>query len=142
LSSTPLNLQSSQPADELLMGRGGKAAMHQEGLHPWKLTVIANWTDPEPVHIAARPRAAGAPTALVAERGALATREVVAACNRHAAAQVSERSKTEGVARDAADGGGVGAGGGALYGVNENKRRDERYRDAYATCMRSLGYTG
>jgi hypothetical protein len=40
LSSTPLNLQSSQPADELLMGRGGKAAMHQESLHPWKLTVI------------------------------------------------------------------------------------------------------
>ncbi|HKB23800.1 MAG TPA: hypothetical protein VKG64_02000 [Methylomirabilota bacterium] len=144
--------------------------MPQESLHPWKLTVIVmglvvgtslvtgfvvvNWTDPDPVHIAARPRAAGAPTALVAERLALPTREVVAACNRYAAAQVSERGKTEGVARDAADGaavgagkgaaigGGVGAGGGALYGVNENKRRDERYRDAYATCMRSLGYTG
>lgn len=132
--------------------------MQQESLHPWKLTVIVtglvvgtslvtgfvltNWTDPDPVHVAARPRPAGAPTALVAERMAVPTREVVAACNRHAAAQVGERSRTEGVARDAAVGGIVGAASGALYGVNQNKRRDERYREAYATCMRSLGYTG
>ena len=35
----------------------------------------------------------------------------------------------------------VGAGGGALYGVNENRKTDERYRAAYASCLRSRGYT-
>jgi hypothetical protein len=37
-------------------------------------------------------------------------------------------------------GGVLGAGGGALYGVNENRKSDERYRAAYASCMRSRGY--
>ena len=27
-------------------------------------------------------------------------------------------------------------------GLNENRRYDERYRDAYAACMRGRGYTG
>ncbi len=35
----------------------------------------------------------------------------------------------------------VGAGGGTLYGLNENKKNDEGYRVAYASCMRSRGYT-
>jgi len=39
-------------------------------------------------------------------------------------------------------GGLVGAGGGTLYGLNENKKHDESYRNAYAACMRSRGYTG
>jgi hypothetical protein len=39
-------------------------------------------------------------------------------------------------------GGVVGAGAGTLYGLNENRRHDERYRDAYASCMRARGYTG
>jgi hypothetical protein len=34
----------------------------------------------------------------------------------------------------------VVAGGGTLYGLNENKKHDERYRDAYAACMQSRGY--
>ena len=33
---------------------------------------------------------------------------------------------------DAAIGGVVGAGGGTLYGLNQNKQHDERYRAAYA----------
>ena len=33
-----------------------------------------------------------------------------------------------------------GAGGGALDDVNENRKPDERYRVAYASCMRSCGY--
>ena len=37
-------------------------------------------------------------------------------------------------------GGVLGAGGGALYGVNENRKPDERYRVAYASCMRSCDY--
>jgi hypothetical protein len=37
-------------------------------------------------------------------------------------------------------GGVLGAGGGALYGANENRKTDERYRVAYVSCMRSRGY--
>jgi hypothetical protein len=36
----------------------------------------------------------------------------------------------------------VGAGGGTLYGLNENRKHDERYRDAYASCMRARGFAG
>ena len=101
---------------------------------------------------------------------AVPTQEVVDACNRHASAQVGETDKTTEVVKDAAIGavvgaavgaaggaiagggkgagkgaaigGVVGAGGGTLYGLNENKKNDEKYRDAYSNCMRSRGYTG
>jgi hypothetical protein len=36
----------------------------------------------------------------------------------------------------------VGAGGGTLYGLNEDEQHDEHYREAYAAWMRSRGYTG
>ena len=39
-------------------------------------------------------------------------------------------------------GGLVGAGGGTLYGLNENKKHDESYRNSYAACMHARGYTG
>ena len=96
------------------------------------------------------------------------TKEVVDACNRSAAARVESNKTTEvvkeapigavvgaaGAAGGASAGGGkeagksaaiggvVGAGGGTLYGLNENRRNDERYRDAYSSCLRSRGYTG
>jgi len=101
---------------------------------------------------------------------AVPTQAVVDACNRTAAAQTGEKNKTVEVVKDAAVGavvgaavgaaggaiagggsgagkgaaiGGVlGAGGGTLYGLNENKKHDERYREAYANCMRSRGYAG
>jgi hypothetical protein len=101
---------------------------------------------------------------------AMPTQEVVDACNRHASAQVGETDKTKEVVKDAAIGavvgaavgaaggavagggkgagkgaaigGVVGVGGGTLYGLNENKKNDERYRDAYSSCMRSRGYAG
>jgi hypothetical protein len=47
----------------------------------------------------------------------------------------------KGAGKGAAIGGVVGAGGGTLYGLNENHKGDERYRAAYASCMRSRGYT-
>ena len=47
-----------------------------------------------------------------------------------------------GAGKGAVIGGVLGAGGGALYGVNENHKNSQRYRDAYASCMRSRGYTG
>jgi outer membrane lipoprotein SlyB len=94
----------------------------------------------------------------------------VEACNQEAAAQVGQRDKTTEVLKDgaigavagaalgaaggaiagggkgagkgAAIGGIVGAGGGSLYGLNENQKHDQRYRDAYAACMRARGHTG
>jgi uncharacterized membrane protein len=47
-----------------------------------------------------------------------------------------------GAGKGAAIGGLVGAGGGTLYGLNENRKHDEHYRDAYSACMRSRGYVG
>lgn len=91
---------------------------------------------------------------------------VVLACNKQAEEQVA--SKTEELAKDAvigaaitagvgaaagaiadggkgagkgaAIGGVVGAAGGGLYGLNENKSRDERFRAAYASCLQAKGY--
>src|SRR5882672_7342504 len=42
----------------------------------------------------------------------------------------------KGAGKGAAIGGMVGAGGGTLYGLNENKQHDEHYRAAYSNCMR------
>jgi hypothetical protein len=47
----------------------------------------------------------------------------------------------KGAGKGAAIGGLVGVGAGTLYGLNENKKSDERYRAAYSSCMRSRGYT-
>ena len=99
---------------------------------------------------------------------AVPTQEAVDACNRYAASQVGEQNKTQEVVKDAAIGavvgaavgaaggavagggkgagkgaaigGMVGAGGGTLYGLNENKQHDEHYRAAYSSCMRSRGH--
>jgi len=46
----------------------------------------------------------------------------------------------KGAGKGAAIGGLVGAGGGTLFGLNETRKHDEQYRDAYARCMRSRGY--
>lgn len=97
-------------------------------------------------------------------------RASIDACHRYATAQASQRDKTVEVVKDgligavggaavgaaggaiAGGGGGagkgaaigsiLGAGAGSLYGLNETQKQDQRYRDAYATCMRSHGYTG
>jgi outer membrane protein with glycine zipper len=111
-----------------------------------------------------------APTQAAPAVPAVPTHEVVDACNRYAAAQVGESDKTKEVVKDAAIGavvgaavgaaggaiagggkgagkgaaigGVVGAGGGTLYGLNENKKNDEKYKAAYSSCMHSRGYTG
>ncbi len=39
-------------------------------------------------------------------------------------------------------GGGVlGGGGGSLYGLYDNKKNDESYRAAYATCMKQRWFS-
>lgn len=47
----------------------------------------------------------------------------------------------KGAGKGAAIGGLVGAGAGSLYGLNENKKSDEKYRAAYSSCMRARGYS-
>ena len=98
------------------------------------------------------------------------TQSAIEACNQYAASQAGQRDKTmdtvkdagigaiagaalgaaggaiagggKGAGKGAAIGGLVGAGGGTLYGLNENQKHDERYRNAYGACMRGRGYTG
>lgn len=93
---------------------------------------------------------------------------VVKACNDQAAAATGPHNKTTEVVKDsaigavvgaavgaaggaiagggkgagkgAAIGGILGGGGGALYGVNDNRKHDAAYRDAYASCLRVRGY--
>jgi len=95
---------------------------------------------------------------------------VVKACNEHAAMATGPRDKTVEVVKDgavgallgaavgaaggaiadggkgagkgAAIGGLVGAGAGSLYGVNDNRKHDAAYREAYSSCIRSHGYAG
>lgn len=99
-------------------------------------------------------------------QNSLPPESIVLACNKQAEDQVA--SKTEEIVKDAAIGaaitagvgaaagaiadggkgagkgaaigGVVGAAGGTLYGMNENKSRDERFRAAYASCLQTKGY--
>ena len=112
-------------------------------------------------------RPASAPQATAAS--ATPPPNAIELCNQYAAQQANQQNKTAEVVKDgavgallgaavgaaggaiadggkgagkgAAIGGVVGAGAGTLYGLNENKKNDERYRDAYSACMRSRGYT-
>ncbi len=114
------------------------------------------------------PRAAATP--VTRPQRAVPPPDVVEACNRHASAQAGERDKTmdtvknvavgavvgaavgaaggaiadggKGAGKGAGVGGVLGAGAGTLYGLNENRKHDERYRDAYAGCLRARGYAG
>ncbi len=47
----------------------------------------------------------------------------------------------KGAGKGALIGGLVGAGGGTLYGIWDNKKHDEFFRDAYARCMKAKGYS-
>jgi hypothetical protein len=55
----------------------------------------------------------------------------IAACNEQAA-KVSRQDKTIEVVKNAA----------SLYGLDEKRKNDERYRGAYAACMRTRGASG
>jgi len=48
----------------------------------------------------------------------------------------------KGAGKGALIGGALGAGGGTLYGIYDNKKNDERYREAYGSCMKARGYMG
>jgi len=123
--------------------------------------VVANWSggesdkktvDVSTGHVA--PRVATSPAASTA--AGVPTQLAIDTCNQSAAAQAGQREKAKdtaiagaigavaGAAVGAAGGAVIdgGSGGGTLYGLNENGKHDERYRNAYAACMPSRGYTG
>jgi hypothetical protein len=115
------------------------------------------------------PHKAPAPATRVASAPTVPSQSAVDACNKYAASEAGSKDKTMEVVKDgaigavvgaavgaaggaiagggkgagkgAAIGGIVGAGGGTLYGLNANKKNDERYRAAYASCMRARGFT-
>lgn len=124
--------------------------------------VVANWSGQDAPQKTTQTR--GAQVAPVG----LPSQSAIDACNQQAAQAVPQSKTTEllkdgaigalvgaavgaaggaivdggsGAGKGAVIGGVLGAGGGALYGVNENRKTDERYRAAYASCMRSRGYT-
>jgi hypothetical protein len=129
--------------------------------------VVANWTGGD--RAAQEQKVAQATPARVASVPAAPSQSAIAACNKYAASEAGSKDKTMEVVKDgaigavvgaavgaaggaiagggkgagkgAAIGGVVGAGGGSLYGLNENKKHDERYRAAYASCMRARGFT-
>ena len=106
----------------------------------------------------------------VASAPGVPTQTAIDACNKYAASEAGSKDKTMEVVKDgaigavvgaavgaaggaiagggkgagkgAAIGGVVGVGGGTLYGLNENKKNDEKYKAAYSSCMHSRGYTG
>lgn len=114
--------------------------------------------------------AATAPPTTQPPASAVPPKATIDACNRYAATRPTQKDKTLEVVKDGAIGGAIGAavgaaggaiagggkgagtgaaigglvgvGGGALYGLNENKKNDERYRHNYASCMRARGYGG
>jgi hypothetical protein len=133
--------------------------------------VVANWTGGDRVAQVqrAQPKPQTAMPARVASAATVPTSSAIDACNKYAASEAGSKDKTMEVVKDgaigavvgaavgaaggaiagggkgagkgAAIGGVVGAGGGTLYGLNENKKHDERYRAAYASCMRARGFT-
>ena len=130
--------------------------------------VVADWSGPKAVTSGPTPSTARAVAPAPAPM--VPTAAVVEACNQYAAAHVGRQDKTtemvkdgaigavvgtvigaaggaiadggKGAGKGAAIGGLVGVGGGTLYGLNESKQHDQRYRDAYAVCMRDRGYRG
>lgn len=126
--------------------------------NPWKITaiamalimaaalviglVVANWVGNDekatagaqaPSAPALGTRTESAPAVGATQTSTVPPQAVVDACKRYVASQTGNRDKTAEVVKD--------AGGGTLYGLNENKKHDERYREAYAGCMRSRGYS-
>ncbi len=134
--------------------------------NPWKVTaismfvvlavalvtgmVVASWSGSLPgersqapaTKPAAAPRVSGpGPASIAQAQGIVPTQAAVETCNRFAADNAPPEKTTD-TGRGAALAGGVGATGGALYGMNENRKNDGRYRAAYWSCMRAKGYAG
>jgi hypothetical protein len=124
------------------------------GSNPWKLAATAMalvivtslviaviaWTTSEVEFRVEAPRVEPAKSVRMAvaapQASAMATPPpyAIAACNRQASRAGSEDGQPEALKA------GV-LGSGTLYGLDPKQKPDERYRDAYARCMRSRGYS-
>lgn len=128
--------------------------------------VVSNWSGPEPrgqlersgartgavsslPRPVARDPSAPVPAASEASQADVPPLSAIELCNEYAAGQASHRDKTLEVEKNPASEavvgtpvGAAGAGAGTLYGLNENRKNDERYREAYRACMRLRGYAG
>jgi hypothetical protein len=94
--------------------------------------VVIGWLDS---HRSARQQNT-APSAAARVASALATprRSDINACNKYATSEAAsvEAGAVHALAGTAADG--------SVYGLDESKKADERYRVAYASCMRARGF--
>src|SRR5207244_2386331 len=144
-------------------------AMSEGNWNPWKLTaiglalvmvtalvtgmVVANWTggasDRQAAESKSAPPAAKATAASPQPTTKDKTVEVVkdsavaglvGAALGAGAGAIADGGK--GAGKGAGIGGVVGLGAGALYGLNENHKNNDKAREAYAACMRSRGYGG
>jgi hypothetical protein len=111
------------------------------------VTAVVAWTTSEFEWRVEAPRfdttrAAAVRMAAVAPQAtamAVPPRSAIAACHRQASRERAEDARAEPLKA-----GLIGAGtlSGTLYGLDADQKRDERYRDAYARCMRSRGHSG
>ena len=76
----------------------------------------------------------------------------VEACNQYANAQAGDKAIVvvkegaageagRGAGKGAVNGGMVSAAAGTLHGINERKRNDARYVEAYRACMKGRGFS-
>ena len=104
---------------------------------PRRLTPAASRSWQSTRAVSAKPAAAPlARTVPVAV--AIPTAEAVQDCNRRASDEAGDLDRTEEVVKNL--GGAAAAGGGTHYGLDKSRRNDEKYRAAYASCMRARGY--
>jgi hypothetical protein len=87
------------------------------------------------VRPAAAPIARSVPVAV-----AVPTAEAVQDCNRRASDEAGDQDRREEVVKNVTSGGAAAADGGTLYGLDGSRQNDEKYRAAYANCMRARGY--
>ena len=77
---------------------------------------------------------------VAAIQASVPSQAAIDACNQHAAAHTSQRSHAKEIVTDGARGAGTVAG--PARGVNDDRKHDVRYREVYASCMKSRGYGG
>jgi len=68
----------------------------------------------------------------------------VEACNQYAKAQAGDKAievVKEGAGKGAVNGGMVSAAAGTLHGIDERKKNDARYVEAYRACMKGRGFS-
>jgi hypothetical protein len=143
----------------------GRAAGEDMGL-PWKMTaigitlivvtavitvlVVGGWGPRAALEALFSP-VVPAPPATAPVAGSPSPTDVEA-CNQYANAQAGDKAievvkegaaaeAGRGAGKGAVNGGMVSAAAGTLHGINERKRNDARYVEAYRACMKGRGFS-